>query len=577
MKRKNISYYIIGALIGTAGLTSCSDFLDIDAQDKITLDKYWNEKSDVDAMVAGCYSGMQTDAMVRRMIVWGELRSDNIGRGQNLDKDLSLENILKENLTANNAYTTWGDFYSIINRCNTIIKYAPQVAEKDPSFTQSEMLATIAEVSALRDLCYFYLIRTFRDVPFSTEAYIEDNQTMDIKATSFDEVLDFLIKDLESVKDNAVKKYPAATETQKLYQTGKITQDAIHAMLCEMYLWKQDYRNCIKYADLVIDSKKKQKEDNNNSGSSTGQTSKDIFGGYPLISDSYSSTTSMFGNAYTEIFGTGNSSESIFELTYTDENNSMSNLGIYNLYGYMYNMGFLTVSSAVAQDVGSKLFKVFRNKYDARYWENCAVVTSSSANIAKYQYTGCQIDVSGTDPYWFMTGAYAKERNKSNWIIYRLTDIMLMKAEAEAELMSGGETMSEQDTKYLNDAFAIVTAINKRSLCQSTLKDTLDPAKFVNKESIQQLVMEERRRELMFEGKRWYDLVRRSRRDGNTSYLLNQVLSKFTSNVSVIQSKLTKIDAIYWPYNIDELKVNTNLEQNKAFGSGESGNYDKTN
>ena len=94
---------------------------------------------------------------------------------------------------------------------------------------------------------------------------------------------------------------------------------------------------------------------------------------------------------------------------------------------------------------------------------------------------------------------------------------------------------------------------------------------------MQNLVMQERHRELMFEGKRWYDLVRRARRDGNTSYLTTQVLSKFTTNVSVIQSKLTKMDAIYWPYNVDELKVNTNLTQNPAFGSGESGNYEKTN
>ena len=36
------------------------------------------------------------------------------------------------------------------------------------------------------------------------------------------------------------------------------------------------------------------------------------------------------------------------------------------------------------------------------------------------------------------------------------------------------------------------------------------------------------------------------------------------------------MDAIFWPYNIDELKVNKNLKQNPAFGSGESGNYDTT-
>lgn len=581
MKRKNIFYHIIGAVCVATCLSSCSDFLDIDAQDKITLDKFWNEKSDVDGIVAGCYSGMQSGDMVRRMMIWGEFRSDNIGSGSNLDKDVSLENILKENLTASNSYTTWNNFYNIINRCNTVIKYAPQVAVKDPSFTESEMKATIAEVSAIRDLCYFYLIRTFRDVPYSTEAFTDDDQVMDLPATSFDTILSNLITDLESVQNNAVKTYPSATTIQAMYQTGKITQDAIHAMLCEMYLWKQDYANCIKYADLVIASKKKQKEENDSKSTSYNQQTKDIFGGYPLISDAFSSSTSMFGNAYNQIFGTGNSTESIFELTYVEDDNMLSNAAVNDMYGYGGAMGYTTLSTAITQDVSSKLYSVFNNQFDSRYYENCVLANSTSGsavlNIMKYQYTNAYIDVSGSTPVKSTSGFYSKDKNKSNWIIYRLSDVMLMKAEAEAELMSNSDKLSEQDQKYLNDAFSLVTAVNKRSLCETNLKDTLDPTKFVTKSSMQNLVMQERHRELMFEGKRWYDLVRRARRDGNTSYLTTQVLSKFTTNVSVIQSKLTKMDAIYWPYNVDELKVNTNLTQNPAFGSGESGNYEKTN
>ena len=95
------------------------------------------------------------------------------------------------------------------------------------------------------------------------------------------------------------------------------------------------------------------------------------------------------------------------------------------------------------------------------------------------------------------------------------------------------------------------------------------------KDNIVNLVMEERQRELMFEGKRWYDLVRRSMRDNNTDYLTTKVLQKFTSNTSAIQNQFRKMDAIFWPYNNDELKVNKNLQQNPAFGSGENGSYTK--
>jgi hypothetical protein len=37
---------------------------------------------------------------------------------------------------------------------------------------------------------------------------------------------------------------------------------------------------------------------------------------------------------------------------------------------------------------------------------------------------------------------------------------------------------------------------------------------------------------------------------------------------------MKKMDAIYWPYNLDELKVNPYLIQNSAFGSGENSSYD---
>ena len=574
MKRKNIITNITSLVCLFLGLSSCTDFLEIEPQNEIILEKFWNEKADVDGIIYGCYSGMQSDNMLMRMIVWGEFRSDNISRGQNLDKDQNLENVLKENITASNGYTTWDQFYNIINRCNTVIQYAPKVAERDPSFSESELRADIAEVSALRDLCYFYLIRTFRDVPYSTKAYIDDNQVMDLPATSFDDVLDSLIVDLESVKDDAVERYPSGTETQGLYQTSRITKEAIYAMLCDMYLWKQDYHKCIRYADMVIASKKLQAEEKQRESYTVNDFEK--FGGYPLISESPFSSSTYYGSAYNSIFGQGNSSEGILELTFMDDENMPNNGGVNLCYGYnksgIMTMGYGAPPNYIIDKTSITKDGLYGHRFDARYYENIL----SETNIGKYVYQGVTIDFSSTTPRIMYTGLYNENKNKSNWIIYRLTDVMLMKAEALTQLVATEETLSEQDEKYMSQAFSLVTAVNKRSLCQPILKDTLNPKDYATKVDMENLVLKERQRELMFEGKRWYDLVRRSRRDGNTQVLLSQVLQKFTTNTSAIQNKLSKMDAIYWPYNVDELKVNKNLKQNSAFGSGESGNYDKT-
>jgi hypothetical protein len=76
------------------------------------------------------------------------------------------------------------------------------------------------------------------------------------------------------------------------------------------------------------------------------------------------------------------------------------------------------------------------------------------------------------------------------------------------------------------------------------------------------------------EGKRYFDLVRRSQRDGNTTYLAKKCANKDANLQSIIESKMKKMDAIYWPYNLDELKVNPYLIQNSAFGSGENSSYE---
>ena len=575
----------MAGLLGLAGLsmTSCSDFLEIDPLNEIVMEQFWNEKADVEGIIAGCYSGMQNEQVIRRMMVWGEFRSDNIGIGQNINDDGNLYNVLNENITAKNAYTTWVDFYNVINRCNTVIKYAPGVAATDPGYTQSELQANIAEVSALRDLCYFYLIRAFRDVPYSTEAFTDDDQVMDLPATKFDVVLDSLIADLESIKGTAVKRYPA---TKPLYQMGRITQDAVHAMLCEMYLWKKDYQNCIKYADLVIDSKKAMAKENRRGSYGQSNENEERFNGFPLVSEQMGSN--YYGNAYNVLFGSDTyyseaNQEIIFSLIFDDDPRSssmMANGAVNAFYGHAtVAKGLVAASEYLTEDIGKasgrKIFADRNKQLDARMYEAC---DATGGSINKYVLRSVNIDArNASNPSVYPGSKYTEKNNGSNWVIYRLTDIMLLKAEALAQTLREGtdqETLA-YNAPIISEAFTLVNAVNKRALCQTTLQDTLVASDYNTKAQLETLVMQERQRELLFEGKRWFDLVRKAQRDGNTNQISAAAVAKATTNASLIQNQLTKMDAIYWPYNYEELKVNKNLVQNPAFGSGDN-SYEST-
>lgn len=554
------------------GLGSCSDFLEIEPLNDIVLDKFWNEENDVENIVAGCYSGMQNRILIERMIVWGELRSDHLIGGTGVQDNINIQNILKENITANNVYTSWGEFYDIINRCNTVLHYSPLVAERDPNYTETELMATRAEVSAIRDLCYFYLIRTFRDVPYSTQPFLDELQQMAMPATKFDAVLDSLITDLENVKSYAVKTYPVSKTN---YQCGRITQDAIHAMLAEMYLWKKDYANSVKYADMVIDAKTQRFQDEiDNAGGNS--SSYKMFEGYPLIYDSYT-TGNLYGNAYGTIFGSGASRESILELIFADDNTLLANHGLSFLYGYQKTppvSGIVKPADFITTDVSDASYKVFCDKYDTRNYENLYKMSASQYGVAKYVCKSGMVSISSTEITSSASPSYPEEYCHANWILYRLTDVMLLKAEALVQMVDG-DAKTEANDSLLRAAYDIVSVINKRSNCATTYMP-ITYANYSTKSQMENLVFEERARELMFEGKRWYDLVRRSLRDGNTSYLVQQVTRKGSDNASVVQAKLAKMDAIFWPYNLDELKVNPYLVQNPAFGSGDDNSYQNT-
>ena len=72
-----------------------------------------------------------------------------------------------------------------------------------------------------------------------------------------------------------------------------------------------DWDNSIKYCDLVLDQKREQYKEMIDREGNVNNIA--LFGDIPLILEKPIGST-VCGNAYNEIFGVGNSFESIFEL-----------------------------------------------------------------------------------------------------------------------------------------------------------------------------------------------------------------------------------------------------------------------
>ena len=554
--------HIIYAACLACTLTGCSDYLDILPMNEVVLENYWTEKGDVTSVVNSCYESLENSDCLTRMGVWGELRSDNLRLGTNVPNEIN--EILKENLLPSNPMCNWARFYEAINRCNTVCHYAPEVQAIDPNYTLEEMKANIAEATAIRALCYFYLIRTFRDVPYTTQPSIDDAQTYVIPATPFNAVLDSLITDLERVKGDAVRRYYTDDSPNAYQNSSKITRWAIYALLADLYLWKGDWDNCIRYCDLVIDFKREQYKEMLEREGNINDIA--LFGDIPMILEKPVGST-VCGNAYNEIFGVGNSFESIFEL-YFRTNQSQQNSWVNTYYGNNNNtMGRLSAPDFLCKDVAQGNNAVFK-KTDGRVYEASELDNSRYA-ITKYVRSSVSFSNQNiTKEADLNLASTRRSSGDANWIFYRLSDMLLIKA--EAEIQKGEDNYPA--------AFMLINTVNKRAndVTSAARSDTLKMVDYISsKASMEELLLEERQREFMFEGKRWFDLVRIARRDGNNTRLVSLASRKYIENVNAIKIKLADPNIIYFPYAKNELKVNPLLVQNPAFGNEEDNEITK--
>lgn len=587
------------ALVGVAALafTGCRDFLYIEPKTFVSEDNFWNEKTDVDQMVAGVYVKMQADAFLERCIMWGETRSDNVTEGRDATKRLDLYRCLKEDLKSTNAYTDWTAFYAVIGQCNIISERCEQVAEKDPTYTHSDVMATKAEMAAIRDLCYFYLVRAFKDVPYYTFAIQSDADIQPMPAVDGDQIVKSLIEDLDTMVVHALTAFPKDNSSEHNSSRNRFTRAGIYALLADLCLWDGQYQKCVDYCQKVIDYKRKEYREDYAmmSGSRSGylalfHNEKDEWNGvegfplYQCYEDKY------FGNTHNNVFSTeGNSFESIFELCFTpdgsDKYAESNPLG--SLYGSLKpnnkggndGRGFLAVNDKVLTDVYNSNFKVFDHKLDVRYFENIRPDddTYTAGYVSKFLYGTTDIEPITANPFYAASYSYRSDLHEHNWIFYRLTDVMLMQAEALIQLgqvtettNENGNTVTELDDN-LKRAFYLIWTVNRRSIMTTSTNTThaqeLKIEKYQTKSALLDLCLQERQRELMFEGKRWFDLLRQCHREGNTNYVKANVSAKIASGAT--NSLFVNYESLYWPYNKTELRNNPDLKQKAYYGASD--------
>ena len=559
-------------------LTSCVDTVIL--PDNKTVDEdYWQKKSEVDAVVSTAYAQLRDASAIRNMIVWGDFRSDELVVTSTLPSSAAyrtaLQQIYSFNIETENAFTSWYPFYSAINYCNLVLEKAESVIAIDPDYTRGDYDANKAQVLALRAFCYFYLTKVFHDIPVTPAAYLNSSDDLNAPQSDPDAVLTMCIEDLKEASKYAISGSTYGDWRDK----GYLNQDGINAILADIYLWRasinrdaSDYEACVEYCDKIIKAKKEAYE---------LKPTRRRWGGDDEKKDYY---LSEYNEMFSDIFGqTGqNADESIFELQFRSSN--ANNTGLDQMY-FRYNnassngYGYLKAASVYGK-VDATGNGVWTNSVDQRLYEflyDAASTSTEQFGVRKFVAT-TSAGINNTADSKRDTRANVYQ----NWILYRLTDVMLMKAEALVQLYNlGGK--AEGDNRN-EQAFAICQYINNRSLSDAN-KSSYAMKYSVYKDKMEELVLAERARELCFEGKRWFDLMRYNYRHTATKANLKQKLSDENYTIvtnseafyelalrkyavpTTMKAKIRDERYLYMPINQDEVEINTNLVQNPVYKS----------
>lgn len=495
-------------------LPGCDNWLDLKPESEILLDEYWQTEADVEFVMSACYRGLIENDNIYRMIVWGELRSDNMTEGNSIPYD--MQRILEGDITTDNDYCSWASFYAVINYCNTVLHYAPLVLDRDENFTQADLQRVQSEVYTIRALCYFYLVRAFRDVPWIDKPSIDDQQDFKYPKESETVVLDYIVEDLKKAGQYAVSDYGKVS-----YNKGRITKNAVNSLLADIYLWRGEYGKCIEACNNVLSDKNLKLVDQE-----------------LMLS---------------RVFYLGNSSESIFELQFDDD--VQTNRPVFSLYGVNGDEnGEICLPSTLGYDTETAVagihcpffFRGLNNSVESTKdirMKDFIKLYGGKYYIFKYAGVSRTENLTGVSTYRY-------RNNTANWIVYRLSDILLMKA--EALIQQGGE----------NSFSSALSLVNKTYMRSNKNQDTLSIENYLSKADMEKLVLRERQRELMFEGKRWFDLMRIARRENSVGTINEYIEHKTSGGASL---GVPVMDALYMPISKTEMELNPNLEQNPYY------------
>lgn len=473
--------------------TSCSEeFLERSPADQISTDQFYRTEADLESATLAIYNAIQSQQYFGEGWRLDEVPSDD-SRQQG---GAAIDNF---NVTAGagEVLSYWSGRYRAITLANVVLERAP--LSEAP---QEAIDRVMAEASFLRAIAYYDLVRIYGGVPIITKPPTLEQDLL-VPRSSVSEVYTQIKADLVTAADGL----PLERDF------GRATNGAAKSFLASVHLTLQEYEPARDLALEVI-----------NSGVYELMPDYGDLWVHPL-SDNNSESVFEVQFAGCESWGTGNPRQAFF---------APWNEGITkNTDGW----GSLVPTDPGLDNPGTTAADIWEEGDTRRYWsmmEPDNYYPSLNPGDGGYTYPTVGAGGASRNIKKYVMGGGSNVcfmSTPQNGSVMRYSEVILIYAEAVTEL-SGGLSLNQ----------SVVDLVN-----QLRVRAEVEPLEFLDREKIEL----ERRREFMFESKRWFDILRK----GTDRAVELMRLSGRTLD----ETKLL------FPIPASELEINPNLEQNPGY------------
>lgn len=518
-------------LAGVMGLSAC-DSLDLSPKDYYGSSNFWNKQSQVEMYMTGLHADLREKYQMP--VTLGEFRSellisDVTSMGEGVYGPPMTNNLLTKD---NTGIDDWYGLYPNIMHINLFIK---NVDRELGYMSDADKAFFLGQAYGLRAYYYFYLYRTFGGVPLETEPKIVEGN---IDVTQLYKERATPQATLEFIKADINKSEECFGRTgKKVVNQYEWSYYATEMLKAKVYMWAAKVTTGLLDDDIDGDhiASLNAPDANNQDLQTARKALLNIKGNYGLLPN------------FADLWNSDKKTSKEMILSLRFDKNETTNWGA----NWFYNVALFTNATDLegnhysGDPLGLLAAGPLRYEYKTAFIDIYDQADKRlDATFFQYLFEGrtrgaCWKKLMGQN-------ASGSHYYDSDVPLYRYADVLLMLAECE-----NGLNNPQGCADYLNE-------VRQRAYGDAFAAHKYTAGDFAENEWA---ILQERDKELVGEGSRWFDLLRL--RDANGKPFVFSAKAHYGSDAPILNEKQTYM--MLWPVNVEVLNGDPKLKQTPGY------------